>query len=265
MSAGIVSRSAPLFLASPTRSRFFIEGTRPLNPPTAEIAAFQKEVARVSAENDWAHYRRKAGIGTYSLAGLIFILPKIGPLTLAAAKGPTPTTEVQYLHSVIGSTSTLRHVLARFTPPPTTRSTAASAAAADTRSQPPPSAPLPAKPSAKQDVPRQSRDPRHPLPNRDLDTGSVVEPGGYSLTDSTYADLLHRLALQPSRAVPPAIKEDIEAYYANPDSPITTKKKPQLWARVQADLVTLQGIPTSTEPDPFPTYGDDTTDNPETP
>jgi Zinc dependent phospholipase C len=234
----------------------------PTDPPTAEVAAFREEVARVSAENDWVHYRRKAGIGTYSLAGLIFILPKIGPLRLAAVKGPTPNTEVQYLHSVIGSASTLQRVLARFTPPPTTRSTAASAAAADTRSQPPPSAPLPARPSAKQDVPRQSQDPRHPLPNRDLDTGGVVKPGGYSLTDSTYADLLHRLALQPNRPVPPALKEDIEAYYANPDSPISTKKKPQLWARVQADLATLQGIPTTTEPDPFPTYGDDTTDNP---
>jgi hypothetical protein len=237
----------------------------PADPPTTEVAAFRNEVARVSAENDWAHYRRKSGIGTYSLAGILLILPKIGPLRLAAVKGPTADTEVQYLHSVIGSTFTLRHVLARFTPPPTTRSTASAAAADDTRSQPPPSTPLPAKPSAKQDVPRQSSDPRHPLPNRDLDTGSVVKPGGYPLTDSTYADLLHRLALQPTRAVPPAIKEDIEAYYANPDSPIATKKKPQLWARVQADLGTLKSIPTSTAPDPFPTYGDDTTDDPQTP
>ena len=100
----------------------------PSDPPTAEVAAFRKEVARVSAENDWDHYRRKAGIGTYTLAGFLFILPKIGPLRLAAVKGPTPDTEAKYLHSVIDSDTALRRVLARFTPPPTTRSTAASAA-----------------------------------------------------------------------------------------------------------------------------------------
>ena len=55
------------------------------------------------------------------------------------------------------------------------------------------------------------------------------------------------------------------AYYANPDAPITTKKNPEVWAKVQTDLATLRGMPTTTEPDPFPTYGDDTTDNPSTP
>jgi hypothetical protein len=236
----------------------------PADPRTEEMAAFQKEVARVSAESDWDHYRRKAGIGTYTLAGFLFVVPKIGPLRLAAVKGPNPDTEEKYVHSVISSDRSLRRVLARFTPPPTTRSTARSAAAADTQSQPPPSTPLPAKPSARQDVPRQSSDPRHPLPNRDLDTGSVVMPGGYPLTDATYADLLHRLTLEPKQAVPPGIKEDILAYYSNPDAPITTKKKPDLWARVQADLETLRGMPTSTAPDPFPTYGDDTSDESQT-
>jgi hypothetical protein len=73
----------------------------------------------------------------------------------------------------------------------------------------------------------------------------------------TYADLLHRLALQPTKSIPPAIKEDIQAYYANSDTPIVTKKDPQRWMQVQADLITLGNIPTSTEPAPFPTYGED--------
>jgi hypothetical protein len=106
-------------------------------------------------------------------------------------------------------------------------------------------------------VQRQSLDPHHPLPNRDLDTGHVVQPGGYSLTDSTYADLLHRLTRAPTKPIPPGIKEDVQTYYANPDLPITTKKDPAQWAQVQADLVTLTAMPTSTRPDPYPTYGDD--------
>ena len=230
----------------------------PADPDTPEVAQLRKEVAALAAENDWDKYRRKAGIGTWALAGLLYVLPKVGPLQMAAIKGPTVETEAEYQHSVALSAASLRHVLARFTPPPTTRSTASLAAASDTASQPPPSNPLPANHNAKQDVPRQSRDPRHPLPNRDLDTGTVVKPGGYPLTDSTYADLLHVLTRQPNWPIPPGIKEDILAFYSNLDAPITTQKDPQRWAEVQADLVTLNGMPTSNEPVPFPTYGDDT-------
>jgi len=229
----------------------------PVDSTSPEALELEKEVAAMAAENDWVAYRRKAGIGTYTLAGLIFVLPKLGPLKLVAVKGPTEATEANYVHSVVVSEAALRRTLARFTPPPTTRSTAPSAASSDINSEPPPSQPLPANPAAAQDVPRLSHDPRHPLPNRDLDTGRVVQPGGYSLTDSTYASLLHRLAMQPAQAIPPGIKEDVLAYYADPASPITTKKDAARWAQVQADLVTLAAMPTSTAPEPFPTYGED--------
>jgi hypothetical protein len=224
----------------------------PAEPDNPEIAEIEKEVAAVSAMNNWDSYRHKAGIGTYTLAGLFCILPKVGPLSMLAVKGPTTDTEAAYVHSLSQSLSELRYSLARFTPP-----TAASPAAAQTNSLPPASRALPANPAGSQSVPRQSRDPHHPLPNRDLDTGRVVQPGGYSLTDSTYADLLHRLTRMPTQPIPPGIKEDIQAYYANPDSPITTKKNPAQWTQVQADLVTLAAMPTSTRPEPYPTYGDD--------
>jgi hypothetical protein len=149
-------------------------------------------------------------------------------LKLVAIKGPTEATEAEYLHSVVLSTNALRQRIARFTPNST------------------------GKP-----MPHPSRDPRHPLPNRDLDTGRVVQPGGYSLTDSAYADLLHRLTRTPAQAIPPGIKEDVQAYYANPDSPIATKKNPAKWTEVQADLATLAAMQTSTEPAPYPTYGED--------
>jgi hypothetical protein len=229
----------------------------PDDPATIEL---HKAVDAVAVENHWEQYRHKPGIGTYSLAAFLFVLPKIGPLKLAAVKGPTEATQVDYDHSVAFSTGALRRMLARFTPPPATRSTAASAASADTQSEPPPSRPLPANPSAQQASPRDSSDPRHPLKNRDLDTGNVVKPGGYPLTDATYADLLHRLTRTPQRPIPPGIKEDIEAYYSNLDLPITTKKNHDRWKTVLADLVTLKTMPTSREPVPYPTYGDDTDD-----
>jgi hypothetical protein len=199
-------------------------------PETAspERLAMDKDVARMQSENNWQAYRGKAGFETYTLAVLVFIAPKIGPLKIVAIKGPTQATEAEYLHSVILATTIYRQRLASFTRP------------ASSGNRPPPAA--------------QSLS--HPLANRDLDTGRVVQPGGYSLTDDTYADLLHRLTQSPTQAIPPGIKEDIQAYYANPASPITTKKNPAAWAQVQADLVTLAAVPTSTAPDPYPTYGD---------
>jgi hypothetical protein len=235
----------------------------PADPNTPEALELEQEAAQVAIENDWQAYRRHAGIGTYTLAGLLYILPKVGPLKMVAIKGPTAATEAQYKHSVVLSAAELRSTLARFTPPSSAHPTSAPATIPIARAQSEQSpAPPQDAPSAHlrptTDDPRQQRDPHHPLPNRDLDTGRVVKPGGYSLTDSTFADLLHVLTRQPAVPIPPGIKVEIEAYYSNPDAPITTKKDPQQWAQVQADLETLAKMPTSSEPTPYPTYGDDT-------
>ncbi len=229
----------------------------PADPDTAEMRQFRREIAAIEAQNHWQEYRRKPGIGTYSLAGLLYILPKFGPLKLVAVKGPTPETEAEYIHSVVQSSQQLDRALRRFTPPPTTRpGVAAEAAAADKHADASPAAVI-AKPGASQVIPRQSTDPRHPLPNRDLDTGNPVKPSGYRLTDETYATLTHRLAEYPQQPISPGIKEDILAYYADPDLPFATKKDARAWASLQTDLATLRTMPTSKEPVVFNTYGDD--------
>jgi hypothetical protein len=56
----------------------------PADLDTAEVAQIEKKVAAVAAADDWSKWRRKPGIGTYTLAGLIFLTPKIGPLALTA-------------------------------------------------------------------------------------------------------------------------------------------------------------------------------------
>jgi hypothetical protein len=237
----------------------------PADVDNADLQQLTREITAVAQQNDWDAYRKHAGIGTYTLAGLIYIIPKIGPLKLVAVKGPTSKTEIDYIHSVIRSTDELNYALRRFTPPPATKPTAALAAAADKTSDPAPSAaPVPENPFASQIIPRQSRDTRHPLPNRDLDTGSPVRPAGYRLTDDTYATLLHRIAQTPTVPIPPGIKLDILAYYSDLDLPFATKKDPDDWATVQKDLLTLNTMPTSTAPLPYPTYadGNDTNDAP---
>jgi hypothetical protein len=205
----------------------------PAEPTSRERDEYAAQVAAAAANDNWESYRHHAGIGTYMLAGVIFILPKFGPLKLVAVKGPTEDTQAEYLHSLMHSTAAFRRDLVRFTVP----AVAANAS------------------------PLRPRNNRHPLPNRDLDTGRVVQPGGYPLTDSTYAALLHRLAIDPTQKIPPGIKEDVQAYFANPESPITIKKDDSKWQQVQADLTTLASMQTSSEPEPYPTYGDEVADS----
>jgi Zinc dependent phospholipase C len=214
----------------------------PPDPTMPEVIELEKEVAEVAKDNNWQSYKQRFGIGTHVLAAFLFILPKIGPLKLAAIKGPTEQTEADYAHSVAVSTTAMRRVLFRFTP-----------AAARYKGPIPPLGSL----THPGDTSQERRDPNHPLPNRDLDTGHVVQPGGYSLTDSTYAKLLHGLVQNPKQPIPPGIKEDIQQYYADLNLPITTKKDPAAWKQVLADLDSLAPMPTSNRPEPFPTYGDD--------
>jgi len=223
----------------------------PPDTNTPEAAALRSEIAAMAAANDWARYRRKPGLGLWMLAGIIRIVPKVGPLQLAAVKGPTSQGEADYQHSLALSTAAMRRMLWRFTPPDKRR--------------PPPA--LPGIESHSEDtshelakseratsVSEMRMDPRHPLPNRDLDTGNVVLPGGYSLTDEMYANLLHMLTTQPNMTIPAGIREDIDAYYANQNAPITTKKNPQRWTQVQKELETLKSMPTNPLPEIVPTY-----------
>jgi hypothetical protein len=218
----------------------------------------------MAVRNEWDKYRRKAGIGTYTLAGFLFILPKIGPLKLVAVKGPTEQTDALYDHSLITSVEAMRRVLARFTPPAARRIRASKASTVKADAEHLPAAPgspapLP-DPANRANFPGDPRNPRHPLEDRDLDTGYVVLPGGYRLTDATFAELLHVLTRRPSQPVPPGVKRVIEEFYANLDLPITTKKDAEKWQQVLADLATLKTMPTNPEPQPYTTYDEEEQD-----
>jgi Zinc dependent phospholipase C len=82
------------------------------------------------------------------------------------------------------------------------------------------------------------------ISNRDLDTGLVVKPGGYRLADQTYARLLAMITAHPDNVVPLQLQHDLTDYYADPAAPIFTKKDPQKWAQVQANLKTLATMKT---------------------
>jgi len=227
-------------------------GKEPHDPTDPGIIALHTEINAMATRNEWHKYESKPGIGTYTLAGLLFILPKIGPLKLAAVRGPTEQTDALYDHSLVTSVEAMRRVLARFTPPAARRirPPKASTVKADAEQGPAPPPPT----AVKADVPGDPRNPRHPLEDRDLDTGYVSRPGEYRLTDETFAELLHVLTRRPSQPVPPGIKTAIEKYYANLDLPITTKKDAKKWQQVLTDLATLKTMPTNPEPQPYTTY-----------
>ena len=208
----------------------------PPEPDTPDAKEIENESAEAATLYDWAAYRGKPGVETRLIAGLIWVLPKAGPLALLNIKGPTAAAEADYMHSLVSATTIMRERLALFTP---------------TEAR----LPLPASATSSTATLGPS-DAKHPLPNRDLDTGQVVKPGGYSLTDQTYAELLHRLTRKPDQPIPPGIKSDVQAYYSDPNAPITTKRNRKAWTQVQADLKTLAAMPTSAAPAPYPTYGE---------
>jgi hypothetical protein len=208
----------------------------PVEPNTPDAIEIENESAAAAKLYDWAAYHKKAPIETHLLAGVLWVLPKIGPLSMLAVKGPTATAEADYMHSVVSSTTVLHERLAIFTPVAARRERTLTATTSTETLGP--------------------LDPQHPLPNRDLDTGQVMKPGAYSLTDATYAELLRRLTGDPAHPIPPGIKSDVEAYYADPNAPIETKQHPDEWKKVQDDLKLLEAMPTSTEAAPYPTYGE---------
>jgi hypothetical protein len=208
----------------------------PVEPETPDAKEIETEVAATARFYDWTAYRKKAALETHLLAVVLWIVPRWGPLAMVAVKGPTADAEADYMHSVVSATTVLHNRLAFFTPIEARRErtlTATTSAAT-----------------------LGTFDAKNPLPNRDLDTGRKVKPGGYSLTDTTYAELLDKLTATPDEPIPPGIKSDVEAYYADPDAPIATKKDPAAWAKVQDELQVLVTMPTSTEAAPYPTYGE---------
>ena len=87
----------------------------PADVPSSSLDALNQDIAHLSTANNWDAYRRQAGIGTHLLAGFIFILPKVGPLSDLSLRGPTPKGKQDYLDSVVKTTAALRQMLANAT------------------------------------------------------------------------------------------------------------------------------------------------------
>jgi hypothetical protein len=90
-------------------------GHLPPDVPSPALDQFNQQIATLAAADHWDSYRRHAGIGTHLLAGFIFIVPKIGPLSDLALRGPTPAAEQDYVNSLMHTVDVFRGTLARAT------------------------------------------------------------------------------------------------------------------------------------------------------
>ena len=172
-----------------------------------ELDLYAKRLSDADFNNGWEHYRKKAGIKTHVIAGIIFILPKIGKLSDLAIRGLKAGTEAKYIASVNRTVTRYELLLSRLAKNP---------------SQPP----------------REAMQ----IDDLDLDTGTRAIPGSYPLMDSTYAKLLNQI-VYVREPIPATIKRDIQAYYSNPNAPISTKKHKRAWRRVQRQLTVLESMP----------------------
>ena len=80
------------------------------------------------------------------------------------------------------------------------------------------------------------------LANKDFDTGEPTKPGEYSLSDETYAYLVHQLAQDKFKGMTPDLRAEILRFYAdaNTNPKLETKRKKKDWEELQKDLAELR-------------------------
>jgi hypothetical protein len=223
----------------------------PPDTPSPEFDLYERRTAQLAQEAGWDSYRKKPGPGIHLLAALIVILPKIGPIKMLAIKRPTVYTEGLYIESVNLSTTALALALSQLGAPELPSGAVTDRTIAEVVRKANEISALTAADRALAPMPPTGSTVTLPailLPNRDLDTGQRVVPGGYPLTDQTYVKLLARVTKDPTRPVPEGLKQDILQYYADPDAPVSTKRDTKKWAQVRVQLQVLTTMPTKPDP-----------------
>ncbi len=169
----------------------------PPQPDDEAYHIFAERVTRTNYERKWRHTYRGPGIGAHLLAVLVFIIPKVGAASDLAIKIPKPDTEEWYLRSVNRTVDDFRRILDKL---------------------------------------RTDGNAPVALANLDLDTGNRAKLGAYRLADETYAQLLARITSKPGRVIPDGLRQDIVAYYAEPDATNSLSQQ------VTAQLGVLKGM-----------------------
>jgi hypothetical protein len=181
-------------------------------PPDEDLPGFHTfadRLKKASADNGWEQYRKHTvSFRTRMVAFVIFILPKVGILSDLSIRGPTRDSEEKYVEAVNAAIDRYQQLLG--------------------------------------ELGQKDKD-GFSVPDLDLDTGYPSRPGTYRLMDETYATLLKEVT-DKTAAPPLGLRQNILAYYSNPDAPISTKKHPKKWAQVQQELEVLKNMPATRIP-----------------
>ncbi|MBV8115247.1 MAG: zinc dependent phospholipase C family protein [Silvibacterium sp.] len=203
-------RAVRNFIPSIARAEVYLHRKSfPEDQPGPEFDRYAKSVQEADAANGWEQYRKgHFSMRTRLLAFVIVVVPKVGIFSDLAIRGPNQQTEAKYIESVNRTLERYQQLVGYLTRNPTVE-------------------------------PRATMN----LDNRDLDTGDKVRPGGYRLTDETYAKLLGTITALGA-PIPVTLKRDLlNYYYRDPAAPIATKKNKEAWQRVQEQLAELKTMP----------------------
>jgi hypothetical protein len=74
----------------------------------------------------------------------------------------------------------------------------------------------------------------------------MTHAGEYVLTDKSYAHLLDQLAQHNFEQITPGLRENILAFYEDPNAPNATKCNAVAWQKAQNQLEKLKAAPQST-------------------
>jgi hypothetical protein len=173
----------------------------PQDQPGPALQQLFASISKTDYATNWSQYHHKPTFEDHVLGIIVRLIPKIGILKILAIKPPSAQTEEFFVKSLDAAVTQYQALLAELSTSPSGELT---------------------------------------LANRDLDTGSKVRPGAYRLTDRAYAELLHKVTTKPGLPIPPALREDILAYYADPEAPISTKRNRKAWKKVLAQLEVLE-------------------------
>jgi hypothetical protein len=92
------------------------------------------------------------------------------------------------------------------------------------------------------------REGRLDLPNNNFDLGENTGPGKYRMNDEAHAELLDKLAENKFAGATSEVKAELLHFFAEPDAPYATKKKPDAWAKVQIQLQQLKDAMVTSAP-----------------
>ena len=84
------------------------------------------------------------------------------------------------------------------------------------------------------------------MTNRDFDTGEVTRPGEYRLADKAYSKLAVKLADKDPGTLDPKVRDNILAFFKDPNQPNAAKEDPKEW---QATLAAVEKLRASVSAD----------------